>query len=158
MLEIGRQKRPDLYDLQADKVRTLINRSLRFEVEERMDYKGQVVRPIDRFAVRELLEKIKDSGAESVAVMLLNAYLNPENERLLREEIEEALPEVFLTISSDLSKQFREYERLCGTVLNSFVGPEVKKYISRLRGYLKADPSLQIDHEGDGYILICLAD
>ena len=69
LLEIGRQKRPDLYDLQADKVRTLINRSLRFEVEERMDYKGQVVRPIDRFAVRELLEKIKDSGAESVAVM-----------------------------------------------------------------------------------------
>lgn len=133
LLEIGRQKRPDLYDLQADKVRTLINRSLRFEVEERMDYKGQVVRPIDRCAVRELLEKIKDSGAESVAVMLLNAYLNPENERLLREEIEEALPEVFLTISSDLSKQFREYERLCGTVLNSFVGPEVKKYMNNLK-------------------------
>ena len=156
LLEIGRQKRPDLYDLQADKVKTLIDRSLRFEIEERMDYKGQIVRSIDLCAVRKLMEKVKDSGAESVAVMLLNAYLNPENERLLREEIEKTLPEVFLTISSDLSKQFREYERLCGTVLNSFVGPEVKKYMNNLKATLEriGIHNAYINHSNGGLMSI----
>lgn len=156
LLEIGRQKRPDLYDLQADKAKTLIDRSLRFEVNERMDYRGQVVRPIDGESVSILIEKIRESGAESVAVMLLNAYLNPENERLLREEIGRALPELFLTVSSDLSKQFREYERLCGTVLNSFVGPEVKKYMNNLKKTLEkiGIHNAYINHSNGGLMSI----
>ena len=127
LLEIGRQKRPELYDLQADKPRTLVSRDLRFEVGERLNYKGEVVRAIDPDEVAEVVKTLKEKGADSVAVMLLNAYLNPENEAKIKEIMEQQYPEAFLTVSSDLSKQFREYERLCGTVLNSFVGPEVKK-------------------------------
>ena len=143
LLEIGRQKRPELYDLQADKPRTLISRDLRFEVGERLNYKGEVVRTIDPDEVAEVVKTLKEKGADSVAVMLLNAYLNPENEAKIKEIMEQQYPEAFLTVSSDLSKQFREYERLCGTVLNSFVGPEVKKYMNNLKKTLE---SIDIDN------------
>lgn len=156
LLEIGRQKRPDLYDLQADKAKTLVDRSRRFEIGERMDYKGRIVRPLKQEEVKALIDKLRESGAESVAVMFLNAYLNPENERQVREEIEAAMPEVFLTISSDLSKQFREYERLCGTVLNSFVGPEVRKYMNNLKETLEkiGIHNAYINHSNGGLMSI----
>ena len=143
LLEIGRQKRPELYDLQADKPRTLVSRDLRFEVGERLNYKGEEVRAIDPDEVAEVVKTLKEKGADSVAVMLLNAYLNPENEAKIKEIMEQQYPEAFLTVSSDLSKQFREYERLCGTVLNSFVGPEVKKYMNNLKKTLE---SIDIDN------------
>ena len=143
LLEIGRQKRPELYDLQADKPRTLVSRDLRFEVGERLNYKGEVVRAIDPDEVAEAVKALKKKGADSVAVMLLNAYLNPENEETVKKIMEQQYPEAFLTVSSDLSKQFREYERLCGTVLNSFVGPEVKKYMNNLKKTLE---SIDIDN------------
>lgn len=156
LLEIGRQKRPSLYDLQEDKVKTLISRELRFELNERMDCQGKTVRHISEEELRDIIRKIKESGAESIAVMLLNAYLNPENENRIREIIEEELPEVFLTVSSDLSKQFREYERLCGTVLNSFVGPEVKKYMDNLKATLEGIgiDNIYINHSNGGLMSI----
>ena len=100
LLEIGRQKRPDLYDLQADKARTLVTRDLRFEVGERLNYKGEVVREINDAEVEAIVEQIKEKGAEAVVVTLLNAYLNPENEAKIKEIITEKYPEAFLTISS----------------------------------------------------------
>ena len=156
LLEIGRQKRPDLYDLQADKARTLVTRYLRFEVGERLNYKGEVVREIDDAEVEAIVEQIKEKGAEAVVVTLLNSYLNTENEQKIKTVLEEKYPEAFLTISSDLSKQFREYERLCGTVLNSFVGPEVKKYMNNLKRTLEAIGirSTYINHSNGGLMSI----
>ena len=156
LLEIGRQKRPDLYDLQADKARTLISRDLRYEVSERLNYKGEVVREIDQEEVRDIVRQIKEKGAESVVVMLLNAYLNADNEKQVKQIIEQNYPEAFLTISSDLSKQFREYERLCGTVLNSFVGPEVKKYMNNLKKTLESIgiQNTYINHSNGGLMSI----
>ena len=89
LLEIGRQKRPDLYDLQADKPRTLIPRDLRYEVNERLSYKGEVVREIAPEEVERIVREIKEKGAESVVVTLLNAYLNPENEVRIKQIMEE---------------------------------------------------------------------
>ena len=156
LLEIGRQKRPDLYDLQADKAPTLIPRDLRFEVDERLNYKGEIVREIDMAQVEEIVAQVKEKGAEAVVVTLLNAYLNPENEVTIKEVVEGKLPEAFLTISSDLSKQFREYERLCGAVLNSFVGPEVKKYMRNLKKTLESIGirNTYINHSNGGLMSI----
>jgi len=156
LLEIGRQKRPDLYDLQADKPRTLVSRDLRCEVSERLNYKGEIVRKIDPDEVAQVVLALKEKGAESVAVMLLNAYLNPENEAQIKAVMETYFPEAFLTVSSDLSKQFREYERLCGTVLNSFVGPEVKKYMNNLKKTLESIgiESTYINHSNGGLMSI----
>ena len=138
LLEIGRQKRPDLYNLQADKVKTLISRDCRFEISERINYEGNIVRNFDEDELIRIVEAMKAEDVKAAAVMLLNAYLNPENERRIKKILEEKCPDVFLTISSDLSKQFREYERLCGTVINSFVGPEVRKYMDNLKSTLKS--------------------
>ena len=156
LLEIGRQKRPDLYDLQTDKARTLIPRDLRYEVDERLNYKGEVIREIDPVEIRRTVLALKENGAEAVAVMLLNAYLNPENEAQVKAILEEVFPDAFLTISSDLSKQFREYERLCGTVLNSFVGPEVKKYMNNLKKTLESIgiSNTYINHSNGGLMSI----
>lgn len=156
LLEIGRQKRPDLYDLQAEKIKSLVPRDLRFEVDERMDYKGGVVRPLDEADAAALVETIRATGAESVAVTFINGYLNPASEQRMQQAFESAFPEAFLTISSDLSNQFREFERLCGTVLNSFVGPEVKKYLLNLRQTLERAGihSAYINHSNGGLMSI----
>ena len=156
LLEIGRQKRPDLYDLQRDKVKTLVTRDNRIEVTERMDYKGHVLREVDKEEARRAAITLREAGVEAVAVMLLNAYMNPENEQIIREIIAEELPNAFLTISSDLSRQFREYERLCGTVLNSFVGPEVRKYMNNLKQTLSEIGILNayINHSNGGLMSI----
>lgn len=156
LLEIGRQKRPDLYDLQADKVRTLVPRDLRFELTERVDYLGHVVQSPDDGELEHIIAKIKDSGATAVAVMFLNSYQNPVNEQYVASRLLQALPDIFLTISSELSNQFREYERLCGTVLNSFVGPEVKKYMQNLQTKLQ-DVGIEntfINHSNGGLMSI----
>ncbi len=156
LLEIGRQKRPDLYDIQRDKVKTLVTRDNRIEVDERLDYKGTVLKKVDPEEIRRAARIMREAGIQAVAVMLLNAYMNPENEQTVRDIIAEELPDAFLTISSDLSRQFREYERLCGTVLNSFVGPEVRKYMHNLKQTL-ADIGIlnaYINHSNGGLMSI----
>ena len=137
LLEIGRQKRPDLYNLQADKAKTLVSRDFRYEADERMDYRGRVISEIDEAEIENIVDDMRENGVTAIAVMLLNAYVNSESEEKIAKVIEKHFPEAFLTVSSDLSKQFREYERLCGTVINSFVGPEVKKYMNNLKHTLE---------------------
>ena len=156
LLEIGRQKRPDLYDLQADKIRTLVTRDLRYEINERMNYKGEILSELSEDEILKIVEELKDAGAEAIAIMFLNAYLNPVNENRLKTIIAEKLPDTFLTVSSDLSRQFREYERLCGTVLNSFVGPEVKKYMRNLKSTLEniGIRNIYINHSNGGLMSI----
>ena len=156
LLEIGRQKRPDLYDMQADKVKTLIRREKRIEIKERMKYSGEIITPLTDEEIDRVIGELKKVSAEAVAVMLLNAYINSENEEKIRKAIKEKLPDTFLTVSSDLSRQFREYERLCGTVLNSFVGPEVKKYMNNLKKTLEdiGIMNTYINHSNGGLMSI----
>ncbi len=156
LLEIGRQKRPDLYDMQADKVRTLIRREKRIEIKERMKYSGEIITPLTDEEIDRVIGELKKVNAEAVAVMLLNAYINSENEEKIQKAIREKLPDTFLTVSSDLSRQFREYERLCGTVLNSFVGPEVKKYMNNLKKTLEdiGIMNTYINHSNGGLMSI----
>ena len=156
LLEIGRQKRPDLYDIQADKIKTIVSRDLRCEIGERMNYKGEILKDVNDDEIRAVVKELKEAGAEAVAVMLLNAYLNSVNEERVKSVIGEEMPDTFLTISSDLSRQFREYERLCGTVLNSFVGPEVKKYMSNLKNTLESIgiENTYINHSNGGLMSI----
>ena len=156
LLEIGRQKRPDLYDLQADKAPTLIPRDLRFEIGERLNCKGETVRGVCREEAEKIVDAIRAKGANAVAVMLLNSYLNPENENKLKKIVNEKFPEAFLTVSGDLSRQFREYERLCGTVLNSFVGPEVRRYMNNLKSTLSSIgiENAYINHSNGGLMSI----
>lgn len=138
LLEIGRQQRPDLYDLQADKPTPLVRRALRLEAPERVTSGGEVLRALDLTAAREAVRQLKQAGVEAIAVCFLFSYLRPDHEDVIGQIVAEEFPEAFLSLSHDVVSEFREYERLSTTVVNSYVGPLMSRYIHRLRDRFRA--------------------
>lgn len=138
ILEIGRQTRPSLYDLFDDKPETLVKRSLRCEVTERIRSDGTVLQAIDPKEVVAVLEKLKREGVESLAVCFLFSFLNNVNEKAAEGCIKQVWPEVYYSISSSILPEFREFERLSTTVINSYLGPKMKSYIDNLQTRVKA--------------------
>jgi len=139
MLEIARQIRPSLYDLQFEKPPPLVPRQLCFEVPERLDAKGQVVTPLDEKALAEVVERIAESGVEAVAVCLLHSYRNSDHERRIGEAIAARLPNVIISLSADVVPEFREYLRASTTVINSAVAPIVSTYLKSVTEKLHAN-------------------
>ncbi|MBK1657019.1 hydantoinase/oxoprolinase family protein [Paracraurococcus ruber] len=132
LLEIGRQKRPDLYDLQVEKPEILVSRDLRLEVPERVRHDGSIETALDEQAVREAARALKAAGVQAVAVCFLYAFVRPEHEATARRILTEEFPEAFLTTSHEIAPEFREYERLSTAVVNSYLGPVMQGYIRRL--------------------------
>jgi N-methylhydantoinase A len=130
VLEIGRQDRPSLYDLDAEKPTPLVPRRRRYEVSERTTTEG-IERPVDREQVREVAEEIRADGAEAVAVSLLHAYAHPENERQVAEVLREEL-DVPVSASHEVLAEFREYERTSTTVVDAYVRPAIDRYVGHL--------------------------
>ncbi len=137
VLEIARQRRPELYNLQTMRPEPLVSRDLRFEVSERVQFDGAVLKPLDTAEVRALAAKIRLSGVQAVAISFLFSFLNPEHEQQAKAILETELPGVFISISSDVVPEFREYERTSTVVMNSYLGPIMRNYIDRLEGNLK---------------------
>ncbi|NHN57688.1 hydantoinase/oxoprolinase family protein [Halorussus rarus] len=130
VLEIGRQDRPALYDLDAEKPDPLVPRRRRFEVAERATPDG-VERAVEESEVRALADDIRDSGAESVAVSLLHAYAEPGNERVVAEVLRDEL-DVPVSASHEVLAAFREYERTATTAVDAYVTPKIDDYLGRL--------------------------
>jgi len=137
LLEIGRQKRPDLYDLQVDKPPALVSRDLRREVPERIHHDGRVETPLDEEAVRTAARMLAQAEVEAVAICFLYSFIRPEHEQAARRILAEELPDAFLTASYEIAPEFREYERLSTTVVNCRLGPVMQGYIARLAGRLR---------------------
>ncbi|WP_426956488.1 hydantoinase/oxoprolinase family protein [Muricoccus radiodurans] len=137
LLEIGRQKRPDLYDMQADKPPTLVSRDLRFEVPERVRYTGEIETPLDEERVRAAARALKQAGVKAVAVSFLYGFIRPEHERRAVEIIREEHPDAFISAGHEIAPEFREYERLSTVVLNAYLGPVMRSYIERLTPRLR---------------------
>ena len=129
LLEIARQKRPDLYDLMADKPPPLVPRDRRFEVRERLLADGTVLEKLSLDDVRKALAALV--APEAIAVCFLYSFLDPTHERQAAAEVRERFPTSYLSLSSDVSPEFREYERLSTTVLNAYLGPLISRYIER---------------------------
>ena len=138
MLEIARQIRPSLYDLQFEKPAPLVPRQLCFEVPERLDAKGQVVTPLDEAALDEVVDRIAESGVEAVAVCLLHSYRNGDHEQRIGKAIAAKLPNVIISLSSEVVPEFREYLRASTTVINSSVAPIVRTYLASISEKLHA--------------------
>ncbi|PKB66921.1 MAG: hypothetical protein BZY81_06145 [SAR202 cluster bacterium Io17-Chloro-G4] len=132
ILELRRNRVPTLYDLYYQKPPTLVKRQLRLEVRERLNFRGEVLQPLDTADVDEAVQKIKMAGVESVAVCLLHSYANPEHERYIGKVVREQLPDVILTLSSELLPEMKEYERTSTTVINGYVRPVVERYMISL--------------------------
>ncbi|HET8996056.1 MAG TPA: hydantoinase/oxoprolinase family protein [Acetobacteraceae bacterium] len=138
LLEIGRQKRPDLYDLQADKPPTLVPRHLRLEVPERVRYDLSVEIPLDEMAFRAAVRVLREAGVAAVAVCFLYAFAATGHEAAARRILAEEFPQAFACVSHDVAAEFREFERLSTTVVNAYLGPVMHGYIQRLGERLEA--------------------
>ncbi|GAB3473891.1 hydantoinase/oxoprolinase family protein [Nocardiopsis coralliicola] len=132
ILEIARQKRPDLYELFAEKPPALVPRDRVIQVRERMGADGHPVRPLQDAEIDRVLEQLAAQDVEAVAVCLLHSYLNPEHERRLEAAVRARRPELYVSRSSAIAPEFREYERFSTTTINSFIGPAMSSYIRRL--------------------------
>ncbi|MEU4668178.1 hydantoinase/oxoprolinase family protein [Amycolatopsis sp. NPDC023774] len=136
--EIGRGNRSEPYNLFFGKPDPLVPRRLRREVRERVLVDGSVRTSLDVAAARELITELKSSGVQSVAVCLLHAYANPEHELELGRLFTELWPEAYVTLSHQIMREYREYERTSTAVLNSYVGPVVSRYLDSLTTRLQA--------------------
>ncbi|CAN5805852.1 hydantoinase/oxoprolinase family protein [soil metagenome] len=133
LLDIGRQERPDLYDLQVEKPPVLVRRRDRIEVPERLLYDGTVEQPLDEQAAIEAIELLKERDVEAIVVCFLYSYLYSEHEQRVLAMIQRIAPDIYPSVSHQVLAEFREYERLSTTVINAYVGPVMAGYISRLR-------------------------
>jgi N-methylhydantoinase A len=138
ILEIARGNRPDPFDLHYQRDEPLIPRDLRLEVAERMDSKGEVVNPLDTPALEKLAAEIRKLGVESVAIFFMNSYINSTHEEAAANVLREQLPDVYITCSTDLTREWYEYERCSTVAANAYVGPQVSTYVRRLDSDLKA--------------------
>lgn len=130
ILEIAYERRYSQYDINIEKPDLIVPRALSFTIAGRMDAQGQELTPLDESALDEVADSLRASGAEAVAICLLHSYANPAHEQRLRDLLLERLPELAVSISSDVSPEAREFDRLCTTVANAYIQPLMARYLS----------------------------
>ncbi len=136
--EIGRGNRPEGYNLFFKRPVPLVPRDLRLEVDERLYATGEVLTPLDETSAAAAIDALKKAGVESVAVCLLHSYANAAHEQRLGELLRQQFPEAYVSLSHEILREFREYERTSTTALNSYVGPLVRRYLVSLEKMLGA--------------------
>jgi N-methylhydantoinase A len=139
VIAMGNESRYDQYDLNIVLPEPLVPRYLRLPVPERLDNTGKILRPLDEAAVRALIPVLQQEQVESIAVGLLHAFVNPVHERRIAAILAEALPEIPVSLSSDVSPEMREWERFSTTVANAYVQPMMARYLRRLEADLHAE-------------------
>jgi len=135
---LGRTDREPMYDFKYRKPKSLVPRSLCFEVDERLNYRGQVLTPFNAEQAREVARRIQAQGVESVAVCFLHSYVNPEHELAFEAVFREVAPELSVTLSHRLSRVYREYERSSTTVIDAYIKPITRSYLTSLNNDLVA--------------------
>jgi N-methylhydantoinase A len=133
VLEIARQNRPSLYDLAQDRPPPLVPRELRFTVKERMGPEGEISE-LDESSLEEVIFAIKEAEVEAVAVCLLFAFMHSKHEKRVGEALREALPDVHVSLSSEVLPEFREYERFSTTAADAYLAPKLAAYLKNLAG------------------------
>ncbi len=138
VLEIARMDRPDMYDILYHKPPTLVPRQLRLEVEERMDARGNVLRPLNFDGVRAAIETFRRNKVQAVAVCLLHSYANPSHEEMIGEILAKEAPELYVSLSHKILREYYEYERTMSAVMNSYIQPLVEGYFDGLQKALQS--------------------
>ncbi len=155
VLEIGRQNRADLYDLFMERPAPLAPWQLRFGLPERIDYTGAILEDLTPESVDALLSLLSDAQVDGVAVSFLFSFLNPAHEEALARRLSELPNQPFISISSKILPEFREYERTSTVVVNSYVGPVMARYLTQLESVLGR--GLRIMQSSGGSITASLA-
>ncbi|PYM26588.1 MAG: hypothetical protein DMD78_03860 [Candidatus Rokuibacteriota bacterium] len=138
ILEIGRQIRSRLYDVHLQKPLPLVPRRWSVEIGERLDHEGRVLQPLDLEEARRAVQQLARERVEAVVVCLLHSYLNPAHERAVAALVREIMPDAYLSVSSDVCPEYREYLRASTTAVNAAVMPIVSRYVDALEQRLQA--------------------
>ena len=160
LIEIGRQIRPHVFSLQEDYPAPLVPRELRFEAPERITADGKAIRALSSDTLPELVQAIGEAKADACAVCLLFSFLNPAHEEMISEALKAAYPDMYLSISSQVQPEFREYERLSTTVLNAYLQPVIDRYLGDFQnGVTQAAPNaaLGINQSSGGLMSVARA-
>lgn len=139
VLDVRNSRRPEMYNIEWKKPPALVGRYLRLEVDERLDAEGAEVRPLNLASVERAIDKLRKNEVESVAVCLINSFVNPAHERKVGEMIRKALPNVSVSLSCEVLPEAKEYERTSTTVINAYVRPVVERYLTRLTDRLASE-------------------
>ncbi|HEV8717511.1 MAG TPA: hydantoinase/oxoprolinase family protein [Candidatus Binatia bacterium] len=135
--ELGRTSRDPMYDFKYRKPKTLVPRSLAFEVTERSDFHGNILTPFDHTEAVAVARQIRARDVEAVAVCFLHSYANPAHELAMEEVLRRECPEILLTLSHRLSREYREYERTSTAVIDAYIKPVIRSYLEKLAGDLR---------------------
>ncbi|MCY3877859.1 MAG: hydantoinase/oxoprolinase family protein [Rhodobacteraceae bacterium] len=160
LLEIGRQTRPHMYDLQKDHPDPLVRRTHRIELDERLDALGDIVRAPTESDIGAAIEAVKATGADACAIGFLFAFRNPEHERRFAEKLRQCAPGLAISLSSEVQPEFREYERFSTTVLNAYLQPVMGNYLRKLEhsiAELTPNASLGINQSSGGLMSVSRA-
>jgi N-methylhydantoinase A len=133
---IGRGNRPEAYNLLFHRHRPLVPRRLTREIEERLSSAGEVLRPLNKASIAEACRVLAAEGVEAIGVCLLHSYVDPTHERVVGAMIKEVVPHAYLSLSHDILREYREFERLSTTVVNAYIGPKVGGYVKNLKSRL----------------------
>jgi N-methylhydantoinase A len=143
-LDIGREWRYDIYDLEIEMPNPLIAADCRVEIDERLNARGEVMTEIDDRKLDAVVEAVGSLGVDSIAVSLLHSYVNPDHERKIEARLKSAFPEIAVSLSSDLAREIKEFERTSTVAANAYVKPIVAAYLkelnSRIAGIRKDIP------------------
>lgn len=160
VIEMRTESRFEQYDLNLTLPEPLLARQMRFTLSERINARGEVMVDLDRAEVEAVVDRIGKAGFESVAVGLIHSYLNPVHEQMIRDVLAERLPDVSVSISSEVSPQMREYERFNTVVANAYIKPLMASYLGRLEERLRGEGvgcRIFLMHSGGGIISIANA-
>ncbi|MDJ0612639.1 MAG: hydantoinase/oxoprolinase family protein [Rhizobiaceae bacterium] len=157
VIEMRTESRFEQYDLNLTLPDPLLPRQRRYVLEERIEASGKVLVPLKRSDVEALVDELAVAGYESIAVGFLHSYLHDEHEKMVRDVLAEKMPNAFVSLSSEVSPQMREYERFNTTIANAYIKPLMKSYLSRLEKRLNGegvDCNIFLMHSGGGIISI----
>ncbi len=146
--EIGRINRPDSFNLRHRKHQPLVERDLRFEISERLLADGSVHEPLNKAELEKLIDHLATLNLDAVAVLFLHSYRNPAHEQMVRARLKKRLPHLFVSISSDLSQEYREFERTSTVVANAYIGPRVDRYLGEIE-----DKLVQVNFGGQFFVV-----
>jgi N-methylhydantoinase A len=137
--EIGRINRPDAYNLFFQKHVPLVERALRFEVNERVLSDGEVETPLDEAEIEALGVELEKRGIEACAILFINCYANPAHEARAKAILEKNHPGMFVSASHELSQEYREFERCSTVVANAYIGPKVRRYVGEIDAHMRSE-------------------
>ncbi|MGB2050984.1 MAG: hydantoinase/oxoprolinase family protein [Candidatus Puniceispirillaceae bacterium] len=155
VIEMRTESRFEQYDLNLTLPAPLLTRDHRYVVNERMDANGKVLIPLQKAEIDALAERLAQVGYDSIAVGLLHSYANDSHEKMIGRALADRLPDVMISLSSEVSPQMREYERFNTTIANAYIKPLMKSYLSRLKGRLAKEGAycpVFLMHSGGGII------